>query len=176
MISILIPTFWLNSTCWCLFRTFIYSNSHSSVLVQLLEHWINTKFKVVILLIWTYAVPHHTGVFERLALRSESCVWMLYYRIRWASLFWLGAVGHLHQSFHWFLNREGAEAKPHALPLGTVSNHLPEAQHCSALSAFHQRPVILLSLFPLADLWTTAVSITQLAASAKPILREFKEC
>lgn len=32
--------------------------------------------------------------------------------------------------------KEGAEAKPRALPLGTVSNHLPEAQHCSALSAF----------------------------------------
>lgn len=61
---------------------------------------------------------------------------MLYYRIIWASLFWLRATGHLCQSFHCFLNREGAEAKPHALPLGTVSNHLPEAQHCSALSAF----------------------------------------
>lgn len=125
----------------------------------------------MILLIWAYTVPPHSGVFDRLALHSESCVWMLYYRIIWASLFWLGATGHLRQSFHWFLNREGAEAKPHALLLGTVSYHLPEVQHCSALSAFPQR----LSLFPLADLWTTAVSITQLAASAKSILRGFKE-
>lgn len=90
----------------------------------------------MILPIWVYAVHPHRGAIDGLALHSQNCVWTLYYRNIWASLFWLGATGHLRQSFHWFLNRGGAEAKPHALPLGTVSNHLPEAQHCSALSAF----------------------------------------